>query len=305
MTPLSKATSIAGRAPKCRPPFCASSWTTIPAVKKGDLLVELDLAITPPRSPGSGQRASAQGKLSEANGAGHDRPRRDRSGPGRAAVAQANAQNAQGDLDRYLALDAQARSKQQLDECNRRPAIHRGRGSRCQGQNRRRTGPTHRCPDRRPDRPGNLQPPRPPSSRPATTSTTARSTPMPTASLPARTSSPAPMPRSLSPCSPSSNLTSGSSPTSRKRNWPISFPASPPTSGVDAYPGRHITGTVQSVQDGTGSRFTLLPPENATGNYVKVIQRVPVKIELDAHQNDDSDHLLSPGMSVEPSIKVR
>jgi membrane fusion protein (multidrug efflux system) len=62
---------------------------------------------------------------------------------------------------------------------------------------------------------------------------------------------------------------------------------------------------VQSIQNGTGSRFTLLPPENATGNYVKIIQRVPVKIELDPNQNDDSDHLLSPGMSVEPSIKVR
>jgi membrane fusion protein, multidrug efflux system len=74
---------------------------------------------------------------------------------------------------------------------------------------------------------------------------------------------------------------------------------------VDAYPGRSITGKVQSVQDGTGSRFTLLPPENATGNYVKIVQRVPVKIVLDAHQNDDTKHLLSPGMSVEPSIRVR
>jgi membrane fusion protein, multidrug efflux system len=74
---------------------------------------------------------------------------------------------------------------------------------------------------------------------------------------------------------------------------------------VDAYPGRHLSGTVQSIQNGTGSRFSLLPPENATGNYVKIVQRVPVKILLDAHQNDDMDHLLSPGMSVDPWIKVR
>jgi membrane fusion protein (multidrug efflux system) len=74
---------------------------------------------------------------------------------------------------------------------------------------------------------------------------------------------------------------------------------------VDAYPGRKLTGTVQSIQDGTGSRFTLLPPENATGNYVKIVQRVPVKIVLDPGQNDDGDHLLSPGMSVEPDVRVR
>jgi membrane fusion protein (multidrug efflux system) len=74
---------------------------------------------------------------------------------------------------------------------------------------------------------------------------------------------------------------------------------------VDAYPDRTLHGTVQSVQNGTGSRFSLLPPENATGNYVKVVQRVPVKIVLDAGQNEDMDHLLSPGMSVIPSVKVR
>jgi membrane fusion protein (multidrug efflux system) len=74
---------------------------------------------------------------------------------------------------------------------------------------------------------------------------------------------------------------------------------------VDAYPGRKLTGHVQSVQDGTGSRFTLLPPENATGNYVKIVQRIPVKIVLDPHQNDDVGRLLSPGMSVDPSVKVR
>ena len=83
------------------------------------------------------------------------------------------------------------------------------------------------------------------------------------------------------------------------------YPGQPVTMNVDAYPGRKITGKVESVQNGTGARFTLLPPENATGNYVKIVQRVPVKIVLDPHQNDDMDHLLSPGMSVDPEIKVR
>ena len=72
---------------------------------------------------------------------------------------------------------------------------------------------------------------------------------------------------------------------------------------VDAYPGQSFRGKVQSFQVGTGSRFSVLPPENATGNYVKVVQRVPVKIVFDA-QPDDA-HLLAPGMSVEPTVKVR
>ena len=77
------------------------------------------------------------------------------------------------------------------------------------------------------------------------------------------------------------------------------------TIDVDAYPGRDFTGTVQSVQSGTGSRFSIIPAENATGNFVKVVQRVPVKITFDGDPNrDDAKHLLTPGMSVEPSVRV-
>jgi membrane fusion protein, multidrug efflux system len=82
-------------------------------------------------------------------------------------------------------------------------------------------------------------------------------------------------------------------------------PGMPVDIAVDAYPSRTLHGKVQSVQNGTGSRFSLIPPENATGNYVKVVQRVPVKIVLDPDQNNDPDQLLVPGMSVEPSVKVR
>jgi membrane fusion protein, multidrug efflux system len=60
---------------------------------------------------------------------------------------------------------------------------------------------------------------------------------------------------------------------------------------------------VESIQAGTGARFSLLPPENATGNFVKVVQRVPVKIVFD--EPFDRDHLLAPGMSVVPSVKVK
>jgi membrane fusion protein, multidrug efflux system len=72
---------------------------------------------------------------------------------------------------------------------------------------------------------------------------------------------------------------------------------------VDAYPGHVFHGQVQSFQAGSGAAFSLLPPENATGNYVKVVQRVPVKITFD---DDPSAHwLLGPGMSVEPYVRIR
>ena len=68
---------------------------------------------------------------------------------------------------------------------------------------------------------------------------------------------------------------------------------------VDAY-GRSYTGKIVAVGGASGSRFSVLPPENATGNYVKVVQRIPVRINLDAGQN--SDHRLRPGMSVDPKV---
>ena len=79
-------------------------------------------------------------------------------------------------------------------------------------------------------------------------------------------------------------------------------PGQPATVSVDAYSGRKYEGRVESIAAGTGSRFSLLPPENATGNYVKVVQRVPVKIVLDKGQNQD--HLLRPGMSVVPTVRT-
>jgi membrane fusion protein, multidrug efflux system len=71
---------------------------------------------------------------------------------------------------------------------------------------------------------------------------------------------------------------------------------------VDTY-GRTYDGHVLNIAGASGARYSLLPPENATGNYVKVVQRIPVKIVLEKGQ--DQEHLLRPGMSVEPNVNVR
>lgn len=72
---------------------------------------------------------------------------------------------------------------------------------------------------------------------------------------------------------------------------------------VDAFPDLKLRAHVDSIQRGTGSRFALLPPENATGNFVKVVQRVPVKIAFDAPA--DTLRWIAPGMSVETRIFIR
>ena len=73
------------------------------------------------------------------------------------------------------------------------------------------------------------------------------------------------------------------------------------TLSIDAYPDRAIRGHVASVQPGSGTAFSLLPPQNATGNYVKIVQRVPVKIVIDAPPPDVA---LGPGMSVVPTVRI-
>jgi membrane fusion protein (multidrug efflux system) len=79
-------------------------------------------------------------------------------------------------------------------------------------------------------------------------------------------------------------------------------PGQPVEVRIDAYPDRKLTGHVESVQPGSGTAFSLLPAENATGNYVKVVQRVPVKITIDKWPDDLP---VGPGMSVVPWTKVR
>ena len=80
-------------------------------------------------------------------------------------------------------------------------------------------------------------------------------------------------------------------------------PGQPVDITIDAYPAMKLSGHIGSVQRGTGSAFSTFPPENATGNFVKIVQRVPVKIVL--VDPPDPDHLLAPGMSVIPLVDLK
>jgi membrane fusion protein, multidrug efflux system len=81
-------------------------------------------------------------------------------------------------------------------------------------------------------------------------------------------------------------------------------PGQPVKVEVDALHGQKFRGHIDSIQAGSGSRFSLLPPQNATGNYVKVVQRVPVKIVFDEPMNTGDGLRVGPGESVVPSVKV-
>lgn len=78
-------------------------------------------------------------------------------------------------------------------------------------------------------------------------------------------------------------------------------PGQQATVAIDAYPERAIRAHSVSIQPGSGTAFSLLPPQNATGNYVKIVQRVPVKIVID---DPPSDIVLGPGMSVVPTVRT-
>jgi membrane fusion protein (multidrug efflux system) len=78
-------------------------------------------------------------------------------------------------------------------------------------------------------------------------------------------------------------------------------PGDPVDISIDAYPGKTFKGHIDSIQAGSGTAFSLLPAQNATGNYVKIVQRVPVKIVFDSPPGV----YLGPGMSVVPTVKVR
>ena len=69
--------------------------------------------------------------------------------------------------------------------------------------------------------------------------------------------------------------------------------------------GREYKGRVTQIGGATGSVLSLFPPENATGNYVKVVQRVPVRIDFTDLKNEDPNHQLRPGLSVEPKVWVK
>jgi len=74
---------------------------------------------------------------------------------------------------------------------------------------------------------------------------------------------------------------------------------------VDALGGKKFSGKVTQIGGATGSKLSLFPPENATGNYVKVVQRIPVRIDFTDLKNEDADRKLRPGFSVEPTVTVK
>jgi membrane fusion protein (multidrug efflux system) len=80
-------------------------------------------------------------------------------------------------------------------------------------------------------------------------------------------------------------------------------PGQPVTIAIDTFPGAAVHGTVESIAPASGEKFALLPPDNATGNFTKIVQRIPVKIAIDKH--DPLFGALRPGMSVEPTIDTR
>ena len=80
------------------------------------------------------------------------------------------------------------------------------------------------------------------------------------------------------------------------------LPGQPASIRIDAFPGKVFKGHVDSLQSGTGARFSLLPAENATGNYVKVVQRVPVKIHFD--EPPEVQAAFAPGLSVVPEVNI-
>jgi membrane fusion protein (multidrug efflux system) len=74
---------------------------------------------------------------------------------------------------------------------------------------------------------------------------------------------------------------------------------------VDAYGGRKFSGVLTQIGGATGSMLSLFPPENATGNYVKVVQRIPVRIDFTNLAQEDGDYVLRPGLSVTPEVEVK
>ena len=94
-----------------------------------------------------------------------------------------------------------------------------------------------------------------------------------------------------------------SPPTIKRRSLTDVRAGQPVTIDVDTFPDATVHGVVNSIAPASGQEFALLPPDNATGNFTKIVQRVPVKITIDP--NDPLIGLLRPGMSVEPTIDTR
>jgi membrane fusion protein, multidrug efflux system len=275
-------------------------------VRKGDLLVEIDgRDYQAALAQAEGNYASAQGKLGQANAQIPVARANISDAQAELLVAQANAQNAQDDLNRYLALDVRARSKQQMDNATAaqrttaaqvEDAKAKLAGAKAQFVNYQVAVQTAQGDLRAAE--GSLQQAR---NNVDYCKIFAASDGV----ITRKDVEPGDYIQIDQPMFSIVQYDVWIVANVKETQLALIHIGQGVDAEVDAYPGRIITGKVESVQNGTGGRFTLLPPENATGNYIKIVQRVPVKIVLDPHQNDDFDHLLSPGMSVDPRIRVR
>ncbi|MGN6370417.1 MAG: HlyD family secretion protein [Phycisphaerae bacterium] len=275
-------------------------------VHKGDLMVELDptdyqVAL----QQAQGAESAARGKLTQAQaqvGAAHAGVTQSDA---EIAAAQARLENAQADLKRYESVDPRARSQQQLDnartaEKDAEAQLEQAKAKRAsaqanvgtaeasvkaaQGDLDKALADEHRAQVNL----GYCKLYAPQDGR--VTSRTVEVGNYVTAGQ-----------AIFSLVSPDVWVTANFKETQLK-NMRLGQPV---TLTVDAYPGKKWNGHVDSIQAGSGSRFSVLPAENATGNFVKIVQRVPVKIVFDYGKNTNDSHLLSPGMSVEPKVKVR
>jgi membrane fusion protein (multidrug efflux system) len=274
-------------------------------VKKGDLLVELDARdYEAALAQAEGDSASTQGKLLEAQAQVQVSQADVGEAQAEVLVAQANAQNAQNDLNRFLALDERARSKQQMDNAI---AAQRTTAAEVEDAKAKLTAAKAQMVNAQmavQTAEGNLKAADGALQQARNNVGYCKIHAETDGVITRKNVDPGIYIQVDQPMFSIVEYEVWVVANFKETQLDRIEPGQSVEISVDAFPGRKITGKVQSVQNGTGARFSLLPPENATGNYVKIVQRVPVKIVLDPHQNDDPNHLLSPGMSVDPSIKV-
>jgi membrane fusion protein (multidrug efflux system) len=276
------------------------------SMKKGDLLVELDptdfqVAIEQAR----GSLAAMQGKLAEAKAqVPATQAQRDQA-KAELDAAGTNFQNADADLKRYATLDVRARSQEQLDNAtsaqkSAQAAVEQARAKLASAESQIDTAQATVLAAQ-----GDVE----------KANADLQSAQVNLGYCQIKASEDGRVTRKN--VEPGAYVTAGEAllaivppevwVTADFKETQLTYlrPGQPATIHLDAYPGYDFIGHVDSIQSGTGARFSMLPAENATGNFVKIVQRVPVKIVLDPDQNSDLTRALVPGMSVEAEVHVR
>jgi hypothetical protein len=283
------------------------SWTTTSTSTAGQALVEIDpkeLDLKVAEADAALKNAVAD----QATARGVAFAARPRRGDGQGKRRDGARAPAQGGAATSRATRGSSDRRHHGQPAERHPGrLGHGRGRARRGPQRGEDGGradrrrrTRAWPPPRPRRPR-----RPPTwTTRSSSARTPRSRPRSPASSPARTSSPA------STSSPGQTLLSVASESDvwvvanfKETQLTHMKPGQDVEFEVDSYPGVAFHGKVESISGATGARFALLPPDNSTGNFVKVTQRVPVKIVL--AQAPDADHPLRPGMSVDAVVSRR